>query len=118
MRTDVVLDHPSTGQRIVIDTKFTSIVTSGWYREETLRSGYVYQIYAYLRSQVGCGDALADHASGLLLHPAIGQMVDETVLIQGHAIRFATADLTASPADIRAQLLRLCVPDPAMHTGA
>jgi len=118
MRTDVVLDHPSTGQRIVIDTKFTSIVTSGWYREETLRSGYVYQIYAYLRSQVGCGDALADHASGLLLHPAIGQMVDETVLIQGHAIRFATVDLTASPADIRAQLLRLCVPDHAMKTGA
>lgn len=100
MRTDVVLDHPSTGQRIVIDTKFTSIVTSGWYREETLRSGYVYQIYAYLRSQVGCGDALADHASGLLLHPAIGQMVDETVVIQGHRIRFATVDLTASTSDI------------------
>ena len=118
MRTDVVLDHPSNGQRIVIDTKFTSIVTSGWYREETLRSGYVYQIYAYLRSQVGCGDALADHASGLLLHPAIGQIVDETVLIQGHAIRFATVDLTATPADIRAQLLRLCVPDHAMKTGA
>lgn len=111
MRTDVVLDHPSTGQRIVIDTKFTSIVTSGWYREETLRSGYVYQIYAYLRSQVGCGNALADRASGLLLHPAIGQMVDETVVIQGHAIRFATVDLTATPAGIRAQLLRFCMPD-------
>jgi len=110
MRTDVVLDHPPTGRRIVIDTKFTSIVTSGWYREETLRSGYVYQIYAYLRSQVGRGDTLADSASGLLLHPAIGQMVDETVVIQGHHIRFATVDLTASPADIRSQLLRLSGP--------
>ena len=110
MRTDVILDHPSTGRRIVIDTKFTSIVTSGWYREETLRNGYVYQIYAYLRSQVGRGNALADLASGLLLHPAIGHMVDETVLIQGHHIRFATVDLTASPADIRTQLLRLCEP--------
>ncbi len=29
----------------------------------TLRSGYVYQIYAYLRSQVGRGDPLADSAS-------------------------------------------------------
>ncbi len=110
MRTDVVLDHPPTGRRIVIDTKFTSIVTSGWYREETLRSGYVYQIYAYLRSQVGRGDTLADSASGLLLHPAIGQMVDETVVIQGHHIRFATVDLTASPADIRSQLRRLSGP--------
>ena len=108
MRTDVVLDHPITGRRIVIDTKFTSIVTNGWYREETLRSGYVYQIYAYLRSQVGRGDALADFASGLLLHPAIGQIVDETVAIQGHHVRFSTVDLAATPAEIRAQLLRFC----------
>lgn len=117
MRTDVVLDHPSTGQRIVIDTKFTSIVTSGWYREETLRSGYVYQIYAYLRSQVGCGDALADRASGLLLHPAIGQLVDETVVIQGHSIRFATVDLTASTAEIRSQLLQFFDPIKSMMTS-
>ena len=110
MRTDVVLDHAPSGRRIVIDTKFTSIVTSGWYREETLRSGYVYQIYAYLRSQVGRGDPLADCASGLLLHPSVDGAVDETVIIQGHGIRFATVDLTASPGDIRSQLLRMCEP--------
>jgi len=110
MRTDVVLDNVIAGRRIVIDTKFTSIVTTGWYREETLRSGYIYQIYAYLRSQVGRGDSLADCASGLLLHPAVGDAVDETVVIQGHSIRFATVDLTASPAEIRSQLLRLCEP--------
>jgi len=108
MRTDVVLDHVPSRRRIVIDTKFTSIVTSGWYREETLRSGYIYQIYAYLQSQVGRGDSLADNASGLLLHPAVGDAVDETVVIQGHSIRFATVDLTASPAEIRSQLLCLC----------
>jgi len=110
MRTDVVLDHASTGRRIVIDTKFTSIVTSGWFREETLRSGYIYQIYAYLRSQVGRGDALADSASGLLLHPSVGDAVDQTVVIQGHSIRFATVDLKESPSTIRSQLLRLCEP--------
>lgn len=112
MRTDVVLDQATTGRRIVIDTKFTSIVTSGWYREESLRSGYVYQIYAYLRSQVGGGDERADTASGLLLHPAIGQAVDETVVIQGHHIRFATVDLAAAPAAIRSRLLTLCEPTP------
>ena len=108
MRTDVVLDNAKLGQRIVIDTKFTSIVTSGWYRDETLRSAYVYQIYAYLRSQVGCGDPYADRASGLLLHPSIGEMVDETVVIQDHSIRFATVDLTGSATEIRSQLLH-CV---------
>ena len=82
----------------------------GWYREETLRSGYVYQIYAYLRSQVGRGDSLADYASRLLLHPSVGEAVDEMVVIQGHGIRFATVDLTASAAEIRSKLLRLCEP--------
>jgi hypothetical protein len=110
MRTDIVLDHAASGRRIVIDTKFTSIVTVGWHREETLRSGYVYQIYAYLRSQVGRGDAFADSASGLLLHPSVGPEVDQTVVIQGHSVRFATVDLTASASSIRSRLLRLCDP--------
>ena len=107
MRTDIVLDNQIAGRRIVIDTKFASIVTPGWYREETIRSGYVYQIYAYLRSQEGMGDPLAEHSTGLLLHPAIGDMVDETAVIQGHAIRFATVDLGAPANEIRKQLLGL-----------
>ena len=110
MRTDVILDHEGLGRRILIDTKFTSIVTSGWHREQTLHSSYLYQVYAYLRSQVGRGDLLADHAEGLLLHPAIGESVDEAIVIQGQQMRFATVDLSASAADIRSQLSRLCEP--------
>ncbi|MDQ5987892.1 MAG: Protein McrC [Syntrophus sp. SKADARSKE-3] len=105
MRTDIVLDHQEMGQRIIIDTKFTSIITHGWYREDSLRSGYVYQIYAYLRSQENNKNLLSVNAAGLLLHPAIDVMVDETVVIQGHAIRFATVDLGANALEIRRQLL-------------
>lgn len=107
MRTDVIVENSGIGRRIVIDTKFTSILTRGWYREETLRSNYIYQIYAYLRSQEGKGDPLANNAAGLLLHPSIGETVDETVMIQGHAIRFATVDLGASAIEIRNQLIRM-----------
>ncbi|MDI3515285.1 MAG: 5-methylcytosine-specific restriction enzyme subunit McrC, partial [Rhodocyclaceae bacterium] len=64
-----------------------------------------YQIYAYLRSQVGQGDPMADGASGLLLHPAVGETVDETVVIQGQRIRFATVDLAAGAGEVREQLL-------------
>lgn len=71
---------------------FDAILVSGYYREQTLRSGYIYQIYAYLRTQAGPGDAGADCATGLLLHPAIGEEIDETVVIQGHAGRLATVD--------------------------
>jgi len=107
MRTDIILDHPVAERRIVIDTKFNSVVTRGWYREESLRSGYVYQIYAYLRSQEGNGDPLAEKASGLLLHPSLGDMVNEAVMIQNHEIRFATVDLGATAKEIREQLLQV-----------
>jgi 5-methylcytosine-specific restriction enzyme subunit McrC len=111
MRTDIVLEQAGSGQRVVIDTKFNCLVRTGWYREEALRSAYIYQIYAYLRSQVGAGDPLADHAAGMLLHPAVGEAFDEIVVIQGHPIRFATVDLSAPAAEIRRRLLSL-VPFP------
>lgn len=105
MRTDIVLDEFQTGRRIVIDRKFNSILTSGWYREESVRSGYLYQIYAYLRSQAGREDPAADRAEGLLLHPSIGKSIDETVAMQGHRIRFMTVDLTGDTSTIRAELI-------------
>ena len=110
MRTDVVLEHRPSGRRIVIDTKFTSILKPGRHREWTLESGYLYQIYAYLRSQAGQGDPMADRAEGVLLHPSVGRKVDETATIQGHAIRFATVDLAAESATIRHQLLEVIEP--------
>lgn len=107
MRTDITLSHEISGRRVIIDTKFNSIVTKGWYRDETLRSGYIYQIYTYLRSQEGLGDPLADKATGILLHPSIGSMINESVAIQGHEIRFATVDLSAETKLIRKQLLQI-----------
>jgi 5-methylcytosine-specific restriction enzyme subunit McrC len=110
MRTDIVIDHRERPQRLVIDTKFTHVFARGWYRDQTLRAGHVYQLYAYLRSQEGQDNPAApwaDSAAGLLLHPAIDTEVDESVQIQGHRLRFATVDLTASHADLRARLLQL-----------
>ena len=88
---------------IFIDTKFANIIKKGQYRD-ILSSGYIYQIYAYLQSQTNIGDEIADNASGLLLHPAVNDMINETVVVQGHAIRFASVDLAASAVDIRNQL--------------
>ncbi|MFH2140601.1 MAG: 5-methylcytosine-specific restriction endonuclease system specificity protein McrC [Pseudomonadota bacterium] len=107
MRTDIVLDQSEQQRRLVIDTKFNSIVTAGWYREESLRSGYVYQMYAYLMSQAGSDDIFDQHSSGLLLHPSIGKEVDEVVVIQDRQIRFATVDLAAPVYEIRRRLLEV-----------
>ncbi len=111
MITDIVLNHESLGRRIVIDTKFNSLITAGWHRKETLRSKYIYQIYAYLRSQEGRGDSLADRATGILLHPSVGIMFNESATIQGHEIRFATVDLSAETTLIRQQLLQIVESD-------
>ena len=111
MLTDIVLDHMVYRRRIIIDTKFTSILKPGFHRNQTLASGHIYQIYAYLRSQEGrLGDPLADTASGILLYPAIDHSVDEAVDIQGHNIRFATVNLASNPGEIRDRLLKLVDP--------
>ena len=112
MVTDIVLEHPDSGRRIVVDTKFNAILTPGHHRKESLRSGYIYQIYAYLRSQEGDGNPLSANASGLLLHPSVGRMIDESVIIQGHPIRFATVDLSEFANRIRHRLLTLTDPYP------
>ncbi len=111
MRTDISLSAPD-GHRIVIDTKFTAIVTRGWYREESLKSGYLYQLYAYLRSQERLGDVDSpwNCATGILLHPAIGKHLDEAVTIQGHEIRFITVDLSEGPEVIRRALREIVAP--------
>lgn len=105
MRTDIILTNRDAGRRIVVDTKFTSMLVSGHYREKTLRSGHIYQIYAYLRSQEGGEDTLADTAVGVLLYPAVGERRQGAVVIQGHELRFAAVDLAASAREIREQLL-------------
>lgn len=110
MQTDIVLDHDGCAKRIIVDTKFTEILVSGRFREH-VKTGYLYQMYAYLRSQAGRGDPRADSAGGLLLHPTVGTEVDESVVIQGHRLRFATVDLAAKPAQIRARLIQVLQPE-------
>ena len=112
MQTDIVLDGPPAdehghGHRIVIDTKFTSILKTGRSGSQGLKSGYIYQMYAYLRSQESDSDPGSLDSSGLLLHPSVGEDVDESAVIQGHRIRFATVDLAADSTAIRAQLIAL-----------
>lgn len=115
MQTDIVLSAPADEvgerRRIVIDTKFTSITQSGHYRTTTLKSGYVYQIYSYLMSQDGKEPTAK--TEGLLLHPAIGESVDEEVTIQAHRIRFATVDLTAPVGEFTSGFLAAITAEPA-----
>ena len=108
MEPDIVLDDMNSKHRIVIDTKFTSILVKGWRRPKSLKRDHIFQIYTYLRSQEDDGDPPSVDASGLLLYPVVKDgRVDESVIIQGHEIRFATVDLAAQATEIRRQLLEV-----------
>ena len=112
MVTDIVLERREhstlgPGERIVIDTKFTSIVADGRFGRQTLKSSHMYQLYAYLRSQEEPTDSVARYSKGVLLYPSLGVCYNESALIQGHRVSFATVDLTADSQAIRNQLLRI-----------
>ena len=105
METDIELFHRSSRRKIVIDTKFTSLLKPAQFRD-TVRSGYLYQIYAYLRSQVD-RDQLPIPSEGVLLHPTLDHPIDEAARIQGHLVRFTTVDLAGQAASFRADLMRI-----------
>lgn len=106
MRLDISLRSPE-GQRMVIDTKFTTLLQSGHHSKERFSSGHLYQLYAYLRTQAGTGDPMHDHAHGVLLYPSIGVDHLEWVTLQGHRMTLATVDLASTPAKMRSDLMRL-----------
>ena len=104
MVTDILLIPPSGGRQLIVDTKFTSIYAANRYGSDRLKSQYIYQIYAYVRSREGASEYVAD---GMLLHPAVDQAVFEHAVIQGHILSFATINLSASSQEIREELRRV-----------
>ena len=110
MKTDIILENKTEHRRIVIDTKFTKDRVR-WYVDR-FNSRHIYQIYSYLRSQEKEDDPLSYTSEGILLYPTSGEEVDETVLMQGHCIRFATVNLTRSSSEIveRLESIPFCCP--------
>ncbi|MCU6481975.1 5-methylcytosine restriction system specificity protein McrC [Arthrobacter sp. A2-55] len=107
MKTDIILENAETSRRVVMDTKFTSIFTHGNYGKETFKSGHIYQLYAYVRTQEREIDPLSAGSEGILLYPATGQSVRESIQLSGHKITAATVDLTRPAVEVRQQLLDL-----------
>jgi 5-methylcytosine-specific restriction enzyme subunit McrC len=105
MQLDILIENEQAAERIIIDTKYTSITTKRQYSGESFKSGYIYQLYAYLRSQEVFSDPLSLTSTGMLLHPSVGVNYNESVSIQGHDLRFCTVDLTLSSGEISQQLL-------------
>jgi 5-methylcytosine-specific restriction enzyme subunit McrC len=115
MTLDIILENKEC--RIIIDTKFTAVDTEHRYGKEQFKTNYMYQIYAYVRSQERDEDDLSRCSTGVLLHPEIDRKIDEAYEIQGHVFRWRTVDLGegSSRKEIERQLEGLideCSKDP------
>jgi 5-methylcytosine-specific restriction enzyme subunit McrC len=106
MVTDIVLNPPNGRRRVIVDTKFSSILGNRRFGGASLKSHYLYQMYAYVRSQESLG-VRSSETAGLFLHPAIDVTLYEQAVIQGHSITFATLNLAGSAAAIRKDLRRI-----------
>ncbi|HTX94335.1 MAG TPA: hypothetical protein VME67_05545 [Mycobacterium sp.] len=110
MQTDTVLHDRLTDRRIVIETKFADALSDSRFGNVTIKSGYLYQLYAYVMSQSNIGQDISDRTEGVLLFVKVDsrEPVDTVVNIQGHRIRFLSVDLTGEPERIR-ECWRRCI---------
>jgi len=110
MKTDIVLENNKLNKRIVIDTKFTSVLRRNHYGQDRFKRDYLFQLYSYLRSQERQEDKMSIASDGLFLHPSIDEHIDEHFTVQNHTIRFVTVDLRAEASDIKKALMSIVTP--------
>lgn len=107
MVPDLVLQEKSSGQLIVLDTKFTahSLVENQW-GKPVFDSSHLYQLYAYLSSQEHLSEQYRT-ATGILLYPAIQSRLSERIELQDHVMRIESIDLARPWQEIEGHLLDL-----------
>ena len=107
MIPDLVLQEKSSGQLIILDTKFTahSLVQNQW-GKEIFDSSHLYQLYAYLKSQEHISREHS-RAIGILLYPVVQNRVSERIELQDHFMKVEFVDLTAPWQDIEMHLIEL-----------
>ncbi|HET9909578.1 MAG TPA: hypothetical protein VFQ23_23220, partial [Anaerolineales bacterium] len=110
MIPDVVLQERSSGELIILDTKFTahSLTPNPW-GKEIFDSSHLYQLYAYLKSQAHLSEAHRN-ASGILLYPVVHKNFSEKIELPDHLMRVESVDLSLPWSDIERQLIELINP--------
>ncbi|MCQ4922175.1 5-methylcytosine-specific restriction endonuclease system specificity protein McrC [Tissierella carlieri] len=104
MRTDIVIENKVTNTQLIIDTKYyaQTLVSSNWTDIERVRTGHLYQIFAYV-----CNSGFLGNVKGMLLYPTIEKEVNAKFPIGGKGIEVRTLNLNADWEDISDRLLSL-----------
>lgn len=110
MVTDVWIDVPARGRRLIVDTRFTAAIKPGRFARETLNSGHLYQLYTFVREQESGLDPASLTAGGLLLYPSTGAPLAESFVSSGHRLGAATVDLSVPSVEVREQFISAVAP--------
>ena len=100
MITNIILENVQESRRVIIDTKFTDVLTTSRYGRQRFKTDHLYQLYSYLRSQENSNDPMSLTSDGMALYPSLGLDIDETAFIQGHRVRFVTVDLARTSIEV------------------
>jgi 5-methylcytosine-specific restriction enzyme subunit McrC len=104
MMTDVCLRSPR--RAIILDTKFyAAALTGNAYGSSKLRSGHLYQLFAYLRHRAQ--EPGWENAEGVLLYPRVERDFAPEFVTHGHRIRALTLDLRQCWQNVECQLLAI-----------
>lgn len=102
MRTDIVIENMDTKIQLIIDTKYyaETLVSSNWTDVAKVRTGHLYQIYAYVNNSKYDGNV-----SGMLLYPTIEKEINANFPVGGCSIGIRTLNLNTEWEDISQRLL-------------
>lgn len=105
MKPDLILEERSTGEILVLDTKFTAkSLTENMWGKQLFESSHLYQMYTYLKTQERLS-VQHQKAAGILLYPAIHGKLSEKIELEDHTIGIECLDLTTSWQEVEIQLL-------------
>lgn len=104
MRTDITLR--SKVDLLVMDAKFYTDPFPRSWGSPRVRSGHLYQLFAYMKHAGGAGSTLP--VRGALVYAAPDGGLTERYVIDGHPVCVSAVDLSKPWSIIHAQLMELC----------
>ena len=92
------------GEHLVVETKYYQEALESRFGKDRIRSGHLYQLFAYLRN-LSAESGGAVRVRGMLLYPAVDNPLDSRFEIHGHEVSIMTVDLDQDWNHIRGRLL-------------
>ena len=109
METDVTLDNPKVGNRIILDAKYyQEMFVSRFGINKKLRTEHIRQIESYIKNQEDPSIPYTLQTKGIMVYPKTNvDVTNKDFASGGHVLRFCTVDLGQDWRQIDARLRQI-----------